>query len=340
MAWSLADILGQEETLARLDREAVTGRMAHAYLIEGPAGTGKLTLARGMAGRMFCQNLRPSGAACGTCRPCHMLAGGNHPDYLELPRTQAELRLGRFVERPSTPGSADVIDHPPLLPFLRLKPSEGGWRVAVVPDAERMRTESANAFLKTLEEPPGETLIILTTSARDRLPATICSRCRRLGMIPLDASTLAGELERRGAASPGEAGELAETAEGSLGTALGLSGGETLELWRWLEGEAFVRPGAEAALRLSAAWSAFDAGPPGPGETESAGKRRNALKALDLTALALRRRLRRGGIAAEGVAGALAVLWTGAERIVRNVRPDLVLMAAAFEVMAIMKARA
>ncbi len=339
MAWSLADVLGQEETLERLDREAAAGRMAHAYILEGPAGTGKLTLARGMAGRMFCQDLRPGGAACGSCRPCRMLAGGNHPDYLELPRTPAELRLGRFVERPATPGSTDVIDHIPLLSFLRLKPSEGGWRVAVVPDAERMRMESANAFLKTLEEPPEDTLIILTTSARDRLPATICSRCRRLGMIPLDTAALAGELERRGVAAGSEAGEIAATAEGSLGVALGLIGGEAVELWRWLEGEAFSRPGAEAALKLSAAWSAFDAGPPGPGETESAGKRRNALKALDLAALALRRRLRRGGGEAEGVAEALAVLWTGAERIVRNVRPDLVLMSAAFEVMAIMKAR-
>ncbi len=339
MAWSLADVLGQNATLARLNHEAASGRMAHAYLIEGPAGTGKLTLARGLAARLFCQNVPANGAACGICRPCHLLAHDNHPDYLELPRNPAELRLGRFVERPAAPGSADSIEHPPLLSFLRLKPSEGGWRVAVIPDAERMRPESANAFLKTLEEPPPQTLLILTATARDRLPATICSRCRRVGMLPLDRETIAGELAKRGLAEGGAARDLAEASEGSLGVAIGLSGGGTLALWRWLEREAFAQPGADGALRLAAAWQTFDAGPAGPGETESAGKRRHALKALDLTALALRRLLRRGGAGEDAVAGALNALWTGAEQIVRNVRPDLVLLSAALEIMAVLKAR-
>lgn len=328
MPWSFADVIGQEANIDRLNREIFSGRLAHAYMFEGSGGTGKLTLAHGLAGRLFCANPGAGGAACQTCRPCLMLAHGTHPDYLELPREQAELRLGRFVERTV---STENVEHQPLLPFLRLKSNEGGIRVAVIPDAERMRTEAANAFLKTLEEPPGQTLIILTVGARDRLPATITSRCRRLGMRPLDAGTLAGELERRGAAAGDDARELALTAEGSLGAALSLAGGETLEFWRWLDGEAFASPGAASAQDLADAMIAY-----GGASGDNAGKRKSALAALDLTALALRRLLRKG-TDPDKVARALGTLWTAADQIVKNVRPDLVLLSAAFEVMSALR---
>lgn len=328
LPWSFADVIGQEENIARLNREIAAERRAHAYMFEGPGGTGKLTLARGLVGRLFCLNPGQNGAACQACRPCIMLAHGTHPDYLELPREQAELRLGRFVERTQ---STENVEHQPLLPFLRLKSNEGGLRIAVVPDAERMRTEAANAFLKTLEEPPGQTLILLTVSARDRLPATITSRCRRLGLRPLDGGTLAAELERRGAASGDDARELALTAEGSLGAALSLSGGETLEFWRWLDGEAFASPGAASAQDLADAMIAY-----GGGSGDNAGKRKSALAALDLAALALRRLLRRD-VDPDRVAKALGVLWTAADQVVKNVRPDLVLLSAAFEVMSALR---
>ena len=328
MAWSLADMLGQEETLVRLDREFAAGRMAHAYMLEGAAGTGKTTMARGMAARLLCLSPGRLGYACGECRHCILLAHGTHPDYLELPREPAELRIGRFAERS---GGTENIDHQPLLPFLRLKPVEGKWRVAIVPDAERMRQEAANAFLKTLEEPPGQTLIVLTVNARDRLPATVASRCRRIGVRPLPAETICGELEVRGVASGEDAQELALAAEGSLGTALRLSSGEVLEFWRWLESEAFASPGAASAQRLADVWLEY-----GSDSGDNAGKRQNALAALDITALALRRCLR-SGLDPEKGATALGVLWTAADQITRNVRPDIVLLSAAFEAMAALR---
>lgn len=329
MPWSLADVIGQESVIARLNREIESGRLAHAYMFEGAPGTGKLTLAHGLAGRLFCQGPDAAGNACQTCRPCLMLAHGTHPDYLELPREPAELRIGRFAER--TGPSTESVDHQPLLSFLRLKPVEGGMRIAVIPDAERMRTEAANAFLKTLEEPPGQTLILLTVSARDRLPATITSRCRRLGVRPLSDAALAAELERRGVASGDAARELAVTAEGSFGAALTLCGEETLEFWHWLEGEAFASPGAAAAQEFADALIAY-----GGASGDNAGKRKNAIAALDLSALALRRRLRLGADP-DKVAKALAVMWSSADQIVRNVRPDLVLLSAAFEIMSALR---
>lgn len=331
MGWSLAELLGQEETLARLAREFATGRMAHAYMLEGPRGTGKLAMARGMAALLLCEHpVSANGiaSACGACRHCLLLAHGAHPDYLELPREPAELRIGRFVERT---GGTEAIDHQPVLPFLRLKPVEGSWRVAVIPDAERMRQEAANAFLKTLEEPPGQTLLILTTSARDRLPATVSSRCRRVGVRPLSPEAIARELGTRGAAAEADAAGLAVAAEGSLGLALELASGGVLELWRWLETEAFANPGAVSAQALADAWSTA-----GAGADANAGKRRSALEALDLTALVLRRRLREG-LDPDRAEKALAALWTAADQIVRNVKPDLVLLSCAFEVMAALR---
>lgn len=324
--WTFSSCLGQSEAVGRLVREAETGRMAHAYMLEGAQGLGKLTLAQALTAFALCEN-RENRDACGHCRSCRLLANGNHPDYLELPRDTPELLLNRFVER-QTPGDNTGVQ--PLLPFLRLKPMEGKLRVAVVPDAERMRAEAANAFLKTLEEPPGNSLLILTVANRDRLPATISSRCRRLGLRPLPTDMITEELSRKNVA---DAAEVAIVAEGSLGSALRLADAETAAFWRWLDGSAFEKPGATAAKELADRMISH-----GSAGGDNSSKRVKALAALDLTALALRRRLRReDGVRPERTAKALASLWTAADQIVKNVRPDLVLLSASFEVMAALK---
>ncbi len=255
------------------------------------------------------------------------------PYYLELPREGAELRIGRFVERE---GATETVEHQPLLPFLRLRPVEGKGRVAVIPDAERLRAEAANAFLKTLEEPPGQTLLLLTVNARDRLPATVASRCRRVLVRPLPGDVLAREIAARGIAPEEEAQALAVTAEGSLGLAERLAGEETPAFWRWLLEEAFAKPGAGAAEALADALAGYAGAGAGTGGTESAGKRANALAALDLAALALRRKMREGA-EGERVANALDALWTAGERIALNVKPEAALLSASFAVMAALR---
>jgi DNA polymerase-3 subunit delta' len=324
-AWSFDPPLGQEQALKLLAGDLERGRLAHAYLFEGPEGAGKATLARSLAARMLC---RAPGAACGRCHACRMLAGGNHPDVLELPREVTELRIGRFMDRPGV--KSESVDHQPLLDFLRFKPMEAERRIAIIPDAERMRSEAANAFLKTLEEPPGSPLILLTVVSRDRLPATIVSRCRLVAVKPLPPEKIAAELARRGLSSGADARDLAMAAEGSLGMAMRLAGGDALELWRWLIGEGFAKPGAPAARMLAERLQAFGSG------VDSAGKRDSAVAALDLAALAVRRMLR-GTLDARKGAECLAVLWEAADRVRRNVAVDLALSSAAYSLMAAMK---
>lgn len=326
MPWTFSACLGQSDAVKRLLREADAGRLAHAYLFESPPGTGKLTLAHALAAYALCPD-RTASDACGVCRSCRTLAGRNHPDYLELPKNTAELLLGRFAERTQGEPSTDE----PLLNFLRLKPVEGGVRIAVIPDAERMRPEAANAFLKTLEEPPGNSLMLLTTSNRDRLPATIVSRCRRLTLRPLPVDVIAGELVERDLATPDDAERLAVAAEGSLGDAMRLAGADTLEFWNWLDGDAFTSPGPVAAKKLADAMLRH-----GSGTADNSGKRQKALAALDLTALALRRGLRKG-LPPRAIAQALDALWVAADQVVKNVQPDSVLLAASFEIMAALK---
>lgn len=326
-AWTMDAALGQSDATAMLRREMSLGRMSHSYLLEGGRGTGRLTLARGLVGDLLCES-RAGGAACGVCRHCRLLAAGKHPDCLELPREPAELRIGRFVGRS---GGTEEIAHEPVLSFLRMRPCESSRRAVIIPDSERMRRESANAFLKTLEEPPDSAVIVLTTAAKDRLPATIVSRCRRVGVLPLPPAVLAAELSRRTGMAREEAADVAEAAEGSLGIALELASPGFVDVWRWLDGEGLAKPAAGTARELARAWLDY-----GGDSGDNAGKRRNAVAVLDLTALAVRRRLRRG-LSPAAAAGALSSLWTAAEQIHHNVRPDLALSSAAFELMAALR---
>lgn len=323
MKWSFSTLVGQDAAIGRLRNERKKNRVSHAYLFEGVPGTGRQSMARGYAGEILCL----SGTACGECRPCRLLDRGVHPDVLELPREPRELRLARMVERS---GPVDV-EHEPLLSFLHLKPVEGDRRVVIIPDAERLRSEAANAFLKTLEEPPGQALLLLTTSARDRLLPTIVSRCRREATLPLSEAVVTKLVVERAGVDEASAFSAARAAEGSLGLALRLVEGETLATWRWLDEEAFQETTVGGAERLVTGWLER------MGRGKDSGEKRSiATELLDLSALSIRRRMRSGLPAVAGAA-ALEVLWTAGEQILLNVKPELAMSAAAMETMAALR---
>lgn len=349
---SWTEPIGQRTALAEFARERATGRLNHAYLLEGAAGTGRMTLALAMVARILCHApiqapapssptdegadaLEAEGAshgagACGSCKSCRMLAQDAHPDVLILPRDVGSLRIRRFVEREG--GGNEEIAHPPAVEFLHLKPVESNRRVCVIPDAERMENASANAFLKTLEEPPGENLVFLTTAARDRLLPTIVSRCRRVRVAPLPAETIREELLRRGAvASRDDARALATLSEGSLGLALSLTDAETLAHWRWLDRALEARTPA-GAVRLGEGWVERL----GAMGSKGADRYRDAIRVLDLAALQIRNRLREGLSPRAGAAG-LEALWRAGEQLDAQVRPELALHGAALELVSALR---
>ncbi len=151
----------QSEVWATLTRSLGEGRLGHAVLIAGTAGLGKRALAEALAARALCQ----AGSACGDCPPCHWFAAGNHPDW-------------HVLEPEEDKTSIPVDGVRALSAALELASLAGGRKVALIEPADAMTIAAANSLLKTLEEPPGDCLLILLASAPSRLPATILSRCQ------------------------------------------------------------------------------------------------------------------------------------------------------------------
>ena len=173
------------EALARLleGRE----RLPHALLVHGPTGIGKVDFARALAAAMLCEGSRRDGA-CGTCPSCHWFSQGNHPDYREiLPEAAADDEEGETegeAQRTEKPKSLVIkIDQVrAVADFISLSTHRAGHRVLVIHPGEAMQPAGANALLKTLEEPPPHTLIVLVSDRPARLLPTILSRCRRLAL--------------------------------------------------------------------------------------------------------------------------------------------------------------
>jgi DNA polymerase III delta' subunit len=202
-------------------------------IFAGPAGVGKATTARALAGLFLCEkpkDLEP----CGKCASCKVFDAGNHPDYHVIVRQLIRLSKDDSKARDL---AADVI-RDFLIAKAAHKSVVGVGKVFVIEEAETMSASAQNSLLKTLEEPAGRTLIILLTDQPDSLLATIRSRCRTVRFAPLDEKTLVQQLTKRGIPRE-KASEAARFAEGSLGLAL-----------RWLE-EGIIDRAGELTTRLA-----------------------------------------------------------------------------------------
>lgn len=186
--------------------------MPHALLFVGPEGVGKGLFARTLAQALLCER-RPEAALdpCGECPSCLQVLAGSHPDVLTVAKPEDKHDLPIKVIRD-------------LCLDLGLKPMRGTRRIAIVEDADDLSTEAANAFLKTLEEPPeGSVLILIGTTAEAQLD-TVISRCRVLRFEPLSEPDLAAVLLEQGVADDAEsAAKLARLGEGSVRRAIGLA---------------------------------------------------------------------------------------------------------------------
>jgi len=218
----LDGILGQERAVDLLRRSLAAGRLAHAYVFTGPPGVGKRATALALAAACLC-TARP-GEGCGACPECRLVEALSHPDlFLEdLERAQAERATASQV---SIEQVRRVRGH------LALRPVRGPRKIAVVDDAERMTADAQNALLKTLEEPPGRTtLVLVATNAAVLLP-TIRSRCQQVRFAPLEDAVIE-RLLVAGGAEPADAATAAPLAEGSLVRGRELASGELAERCR------------------------------------------------------------------------------------------------------------
>jgi DNA polymerase III subunit delta' len=218
-------LLGHEAAEATLLDAMRAGRLHHAWLITGPDGVGKATLAYRFA--RFLLSGHPAGDSL-YLDPRHptfrRVAAGSHAD-LNVTELQVNTKTGRMRTQIA------VEDVRKINAFMALTPAEGGWRVAIVDGAEDLNQASGNALLKILEEPPQRAVLLLTCAAPGRLPATVRSRCRRLRLSPLPdepmARLLADYLPDLG---PDERGRLVTLAEGCPGRALLLAEAEGLKI--------------------------------------------------------------------------------------------------------------
>jgi len=309
---SFARVRGQQRAVGQLQAAIRAGRLAHAYLFTGPAGVGKRTLARELGKAVLCEQQRADG--CDRCRDCRAVEGGTSPDFGALTVEDAAGRLRPVEDSDREIKIASIRE---LTRALSLTSTSGRTRVFLVPGAERMNEEAANALLKTLEEPAGSRLLMLTTARPEALLPTVLSRVARIRLRSLSAGEVAEYLvaERK---LPGEdARELAGASGGSIGAALAASL-ESVRAARNFAAERLARARLGAPLDLSDAMMDFArAAAAAAGRDKGLEPVRRELLGLWKQALGLYRAALAAALGASAgpEGGSLAAL--GAERLLR-----------------------
>lgn len=176
---TLNTILGQDRCITLLTRAISSGKTAHAYLFEGIEGCGRTKTALALIQAIFCD--QPE--ACGTCPTCRKVLSLQHPDLHIIEPDGAFIKIDQIRE---------------LQRELSLRPFQARRKACIIKNADRLHAAAANALLKTLEEPPGEALIILVTTNKSAVLPTINSRCQVVSFTPLSVDILEQILEQQG----------------------------------------------------------------------------------------------------------------------------------------------
>lgn len=203
-------IIGHEWAVEMLAAALRHDRIGHAYLITGSPHIGKTTLARLLAQALNCTHEDVAQRPCGVCRACTLIAKDHHPDV--------RMVMGEVSGRGRVTLKIDQIRE--LQQYLSLTATEARYKIAILKQFDAATVGAANAFLKTLEEPPRNVILILTASDADTLLPTIPSRCRTIPLRPLSYEQVHSALQNRWQVPPEQAEHLAHLADGRLGWAV------------------------------------------------------------------------------------------------------------------------
>lgn len=198
-------VVGHKWAVDLLKRALANGRVAHAYLLTGPPQIGKRLLAVNFAQALNCLSDTNGEKPCGQCLSCSKIAHGNHPDVQIIEGEGGTLKIDQMR----------TLRHE-----AALSPLEGHWKVYIVRQMEQATPEAANCLLKTLEEPPPNVILMLTTNEAETLLPTIVSRCQVLNLRPLATETVQNVLQERWGVDVQRAELLAHLCGGRLGWAV------------------------------------------------------------------------------------------------------------------------
>lgn len=224
-----SDVIGQDRAVEILQRELSHRRISHAYLFSGAESIGKKHTALAFAMAILCSETETD--SCGACTACRRAGQWIHPD----------VRL--FEPEAKTKGATEKLyieQIRALQQEISLRPMEGGKKIFMIDQADRMVDQAANALLKVLEEPPEDSILVLVTAYPDQLPSTILSRCRKVHFGPLSDGAVEKILVRRKGLSEKQAKLLARHAQGGLDRVLNQDEAEMVSkrdrFLEWMQG--------------------------------------------------------------------------------------------------------
>jgi DNA polymerase-3 subunit delta' len=254
------DIPGLQQTKKQLSQSVLNEHIAHAQLFHGPTGGAQLAMAMAFTSFLFCTN-RQGEDSCGTCPSCQKVHKGIHPDIVYLfpsvttkkikeaesdaflPEWRNFITGGLFRVLPewlaamgaegNKQGNIPVEETRKLLGKISLKPFEAPFKVVIIWNPESLNLSSGNALLKTLEEPPSDTLFLLVSSDAQKLLTTILSRTQRIAIQAVDENSLADFLVKETGTNLENAQNLAISCEGNIAWALDKAKSENLSTSTW-----------------------------------------------------------------------------------------------------------
>lgn len=220
MPWTR--IRGHDAVVQEFTQAFRRGRLGHAYLFTGPPGVGKRLFATELAKTILCANATPEKwEACGKCTSCTLMDAGTHPDLIT-------------ARRPEDKNEVPIETVRELCRLLSLKPARGHGKVAILDDADDLNPYSANSFLKTLEEPPPDSVLILIGTRSDLQLPTIVSRCQVIHFAPLVDDVIADLLRAQDIEDASLIKRAVRQSGGSPGQALALADAELWDFRRTL----------------------------------------------------------------------------------------------------------